>query len=91
MQLAASLILVGQNVPDCHAHLPQLLKCVSDGGRRVDEEEVGIILTFFQELAQKYSGFEYVRKLECIITHLLVCVSTCIYTVAVYGAPLLMV
>ena len=61
VQVAASLVLVSQNIPDCHAHLPQLLKCVSDGGRRVNEEEVEVILMFYQELAQKYSGFEYVR------------------------------
>ena len=69
VQVAASLVLVSPNVADCHAHLPQLLKGVSDGGRRVSEEEVKIVLMFFQELAQKYSGFEYVRHLQNVVVY----------------------
>ena len=63
IQLAASLILVSPCVPECRAHLSQLVKGVCDGERSVKEEgAVEMVLTFFQELAQKYSGFEYVCK-----------------------------
>ena len=66
VQLAASLILVSPNVPECHAHLAQLVKGVanSNGGRSHREEDVGTVLNFFQELADKYSGFEYVRIIK---------------------------
>jgi hypothetical protein len=33
----------------------------SDGGRSHSEGDVRTVLKFFQELADKYSGFEYVR------------------------------
>ena len=64
VQLAASLILVSPNVPECHVHLPQLVKGVAkcDGGRSNNIEDVGVVLEFFRELADKYSGFEYVRN-----------------------------
>ena len=66
VQLAASLILVSPNVPECRAHLAQLVKGVAkcDGGRSQNKEDVGIILEFFKELADKYDGFEYVRSIH---------------------------
>lgn len=72
IQLAASLILVSPNVPECHTHLSPLLKAVCDHGRTNDREEIGIVLAFFQELALKYPGYEYVRS-----TSICVCVHSC--------------
>ena len=72
VQLAASLILVSPNVPECHAHLSPLLKAVCDRGRTNDREEIGIVLAFFQELALKYPGYEYVRS-----TSVCVCQAVC--------------
>ena len=87
VQLAASLILVSPNVPGYHTHLSPLLKAVCDRDKTNDREEVGIVLAFFQELAQKYPGYEYVSSasvhvcvwstLQCIQVLRLPCLITC--------------
>ena len=77
VQLAASLVLVSPSVPECHTHLTQLVKGVAecDGRRSQNKEDVGIVLEFFRELADKYDGFEYVRSMHVcsILTTQCVC------------------
>ena len=62
-QLAGSLILVNSNIHlyALHDEVVRLVSGVCSSSRNVDAEDVEIVLNFLRELAQKYSGFEYVR------------------------------
>ena len=62
-QLAGSLILVNSNIHlyALHEEVVRLVSGVCSSSRNVDAEDVEIVLNFLRELAQKYSGFEYVR------------------------------
>ena len=59
IHLAASLILITPNLPECHTHISTLVRGVC-GGRVATKEEVEFIINFFQELAEKYQDFETV-------------------------------
>ena len=84
VQLVASLILIGPNVPECHTHLSKLVRGVAkcDGGRGNAKEDVTVVLGFFRELADKYSGFEHVRITACmyiIMMYILYCMHCTVY------------
>jgi len=56
LHLTASLVLVCSSIPDCQ---PLLVRVVESVCGRV--EEVGLVLEFFQEVAEGYPKFQEVR------------------------------